>query len=161
MAAYKIGRWGEVKRLSTEIGTEIKRLDALYASSLLNSAGSKDPWRALQTPLGRKRPPTCHNFYINRPNSSFVCESAGHNLRLPTPAKGMSCYHPFSTMEVENALRTTKPGKSCGPDGVHPLVLKECAPFIAEPLTRLFNMVMVQGKLPDDWRIVRITPVPK
>ena len=160
-AAYKSGRWEEVKRLSTEIRTEIRRLDALYASSLLNSAGSKDLWRVLQTLLGRKRTPNYCNLDLNKLNSSFVCKSTGQSLWLPTPAKVMSCYHPFSTLEVENILRTSKPGKSCGPGDVDPLVLKECAAIIAKPLTRLFNMLLVQGKLPDDWRIIRITPVPK
>ena len=141
--AYKIGRWEEVKRLSAEIVTEIRRLDALNASSLVSSTGFRVLWGALQTVLGSKRPPALHNLDLNKLNSPFICESPRHNPCLPTTARVISCYHPFSAVEVENTLRTTKPGKSCDPDGVHPPVLKEYAPFIAKPLTRLFNMVMV------------------
>ena len=52
-----------------------------------------------------------------------------------------------------------KIGKSPGPDGIHPRVLKELTAVISLPLTILFNASLDLGKLPDKWRTANITAI--
>ena len=49
--------------------------------------------------------------------------------------------------------------KSCGPDKIHPHVLKETATSISLPLSVLFNESLRVGETPDDWRKANITPI--
>ena len=48
--------------------------------------------------------------------------------------------------------------KSPGPDNLHPLVLKNLAEFVAEPLCKIFNMSLQEGKIPRDWKQAIISP---
>ena len=49
--------------------------------------------------------------------------------------------------------------KSCGPDEVPARLLREGAPWLADPITRLYNLSLHQGCLPRDWTSAHITPV--
>ena len=40
--------------------------------------------------------------------------------------------------------------QSAGPDGIHGMVLKSCAPSLAKPLTIMFSISFVTGIIPDD-----------
>ena len=55
-----------------------------------------------------------------------------------------------------SALKTSS---SPGPDGVHPMVLKECARVLCEPLHLLFMKSLSSGVVPEDWRRANITPI--
>ena len=46
-----------------------------------------------------------------------------------------------------------------GPDGVHPIMLKECAPSLAKPLSIIFQKSLASGHLPKDWKRANITPI--
>ena len=50
--------------------------------------------------------------------------------------------------DVEALLSSTNPNKSPGPDGIHPLILKELAGTIAPALTRVFTVSLETGCLP-------------
>ena len=67
----------------------------------------------------------------------------------------------ISLNEVKEFLHTLNTNKSPGPDGIHPLVLKELADVIAMPLTVLFNMSIQCGKLPSEWKTAVIKPMYK
>lgn len=65
----------------------------------------------------------------------------------------------FEAEEVLKKLNALKIGKSPGPDGNHPRVLKEIAQAINEPLSILYNMTMSQGNIPHEWKRAHITPI--
>ena len=65
------------------------------------------------------------------------------------------------TRGVEKLLEGLKPGKSCGPDGLHPRILKELSRELAEPLANLFQQSLDQGYLPSDWKSANICPLYK
>jgi len=60
---------------------------------------------------------------------------------------------------VQKLLEKLKPDKSQGPDDVHPMVLKECAANVSEPLSMIFNNSLKTGKVPEDWKKANITPI--
>ena len=49
--------------------------------------------------------------------------------------------------------------KACGPDQIPGHLLKERAPWIAEPLSMLFNLSLRLGSLPQDWTSANVVPV--
>ncbi len=63
--------------------------------------------------------------------------------------------------EVQKGLSRLKTCKSPGPDGLHPLVLKELSDTIAHPLMRLFQASLDEGILPRDWRLAHVSPIYK
>ena len=67
----------------------------------------------------------------------------------------------FHELDVLLLLREINPNKAAGPDGLHGMVLKNCAASLAKPLTAIFNISFVTGIIPDDWRLASIVPIHK
>nr|CAH8840869.1 unnamed protein product [Trichobilharzia regenti] len=61
--------------------------------------------------------------------------------------------------KVLKLLSKLKPGKSPGPDGLHPKLLLSLADIIYIPLTEIFQMSLTQAKLPRDWKDAIISPI--
>ena len=62
---------------------------------------------------------------------------------------------------VLKALKKLKPGKSPGPDGLHPRILKEAGDEIAPALTIIYKASMMNGTLPDEWLCANVSPIYK
>ena len=60
---------------------------------------------------------------------------------------------------IRKKLRTLNPGKSPGPDLVHPRVLKELAEALAPPLHIIFKTLMDTGIVPAIWREANVTAI--
>ena len=117
--------------------------DIHFANRILKTAGDKA--KAL------------NNFFT----SVFTIETTGANPALPPRSLiEISCIR-FKPDNVCNLLRKIDPSKSPGPDGIPGLLLKEGAPQIAEPLSKLFNPSLATGQLPSDWTRANITPIHK
>ena len=56
---------------------------------------------------------------------------------------------------------TLDTSKSTGCDGVSATMLKQTACSIALPLSKLINLSLSTGQVPHEWKIARITPIPK
>jgi hypothetical protein len=63
--------------------------------------------------------------------------------------------------EVHKRLIALNPNKSCGPDGFHPILLKELATVLAGPLTSFFRKTLNEGILPANWKEAQATPLSK
>jgi len=51
--------------------------------------------------------------------------------------------------------------KSVVPDGISNKILKEMAYYLAAPLAGIINSSLRYSIIPDQWKISRITPIPK
>ena len=60
---------------------------------------------------------------------------------------------------VQQELMSINVKKGVGPDGIHPLVLRNCAHQLAAPLTELFNKSLSIGQFPDQWKRSSVSPV--
>ena len=60
---------------------------------------------------------------------------------------------------VIEKLNKLNPNKSSGPDGWHPVLLKNIADCIALPLSIVFQKSLNEGKLPSDWLKACITAI--
>ena len=67
----------------------------------------------------------------------------------------------FHELDVLLLLKDINPSKAAGPDGIHGMVLKNCAPSLAKPLTIMFNISFVTGIIPDDWKLASVVPIHK
>ena len=63
--------------------------------------------------------------------------------------------------EVEQFLRDLEVSKASGPDKISSRMLKETAPSIASSITKLFNLSIRMGKIPDQWKESTVVPIPK
>ena len=68
---------------------------------------------------------------------------------------------PITQAEVRTLLSSLDSSKSPGPDGIHPRLLKEVYQEISYPLTKLFNMSLTEGKVPEPWKIAQISAIHK
>ena len=66
-----------------------------------------------------------------------------------------------SVFSVFNALKRLKIGKSCGDDLLSNRLLRELADVFAEPICALINSSIRQGIVPVQWKVARISLIPK
>ena len=64
----------------------------------------------------------------------------------------------FTENDVREKLNRLKEDKDCGPDGIHPKLLKECAEIIAKPLYLIFSKSLESRVVPTDWKLANISP---
>jgi len=65
----------------------------------------------------------------------------------------------FALSVVMKKLQQLNPDKSPDPDAIHPLLLKECATVLAEPLSMIFQQSFEARTLPADWKTANIVPI--
>ena len=63
--------------------------------------------------------------------------------------------------EVYDMLRTLDVSKSNGHDDISARMLKETALSMTSIVTQLFNISIKLGELPDEWKVARVSPIPK
>ena len=90
--------------------------------------------------------------------SVFVSGSPGN------PSAHQRCEEQMEPMQVSyNAvfhfLSDLDPNSAAGPDGIHPQLLKACAPVIAYPLFIIFMRSLFSGDLPVVWKHCRYAPI--
>ena len=61
--------------------------------------------------------------------------------------------------KVKTKLEKLNQYKSCGPDKIHPHVLKETAASCSIPLSIIFRESLRVGETPDDWKKANVTPI--
>ena len=62
---------------------------------------------------------------------------------------------------VLQALLRINVHKSCGPDKLHPGLLKEFGELIASPVAALFRYSLKHKIVPDEWKQAFVTPIYK
>ena len=89
----------------------------------------------------------CLNKYFA---SVFTTENVT-NIPAVTTTYPSMCDIEVSVTGVQKLLAGLDTNKSMGPDGLSPIILKECASEISPMLTFIFNQSLKSGILPDDW----------
>ena len=63
--------------------------------------------------------------------------------------------------QVEQLLQGLEASKACGLDKISAQMLKHTASSIAPSVTKLFDLSIRMGKIPDKWKKSMIAPIPK
>ena len=58
-------------------------------------------------------------------------------------------------------IRSLRDHCSTGPDNIPTSILKLVSDIIASPLTHIINTSIPQGNFQDQWKIAKVTPIPK
>ena len=67
----------------------------------------------------------------------------------------------ISEQDVRNKLNSLKLGKSPGPDDIHAKMLYELQNELVTPLTNIFNLSIMTGIVPQDWKDAIVSPLHK
>ncbi len=102
------------------------------------------------------------NIFVNKFASNSNVDSVG--MPPPLPADLSEPRMPpffLSVGDVQRALALLDPRKAYGPDGVPPIVLRECSRELAPVLARLFCLILQTSIFPSLWKVAVVQPVPK
>jgi hypothetical protein len=66
----------------------------------------------------------------------------------------------FGEAEVSYVLRSLDSSRATGPDGI-PAILRETADVITPSLCKLFNISVISGTIPEEWKLANIVPANK
>ena len=91
--------------------------------------------------------------------SVFNIKTEEPSERLPLRTENKLLNIVINNDKVLDILKKLKPGKSQGPDGLHPKVLREIGPSIAPALTTIFRASIEEGTLPEDWLLANVSPI--
>ena len=80
--------------------------------------------------------------------------------RLRTEVVDVEVCQGFTTDEVKAALRNINPTKAAGPDKIHPR-MHHLGLVSISLLTSIFNKSLAETKVPQEWRVADIRPIPK
>lgn len=67
----------------------------------------------------------------------------------------------ITTRSVRRALSDLDTSKPPGPDGIPPILFRNCAPELAPVISKLFRLSLSSGTFPSTWKSSHILPIPK
>ena len=97
-------------------------------------------------------------------SQAFSSVYTSHDLLAPAPFQKCAETMPdldIHVQQVETMLLDLDPFTAVGPDGIHPRVLKSCAPVLSYPLTIIYRRSLSERKLPAHWKKSVIIPIHK
>ena len=93
--------------------------------------------------------------------SNSTLDDSGLIPPSPPPSVYIMPSIKISFNDVFYALSGLDSRKAYGPDGVPPIVLKNCASVLAPCLVKLFHLCLSTSTFPSCWKFAHIQPVPK
>lgn len=177
-------RWRHQRNLVTSINRRLKNENVkIKVSKLLET--KSDPFKyhsTLKNITGFKRsnvmPPLIVNDHILSGDAekasvlnSYFCEQTDitvtqrniEHLRWYTSGHPVTPhvleFEEISSREVLKAINNLDSSKACGPDKLPAKMLKMTAAFIAEPLSKILNKSIIEGRYPSLWKKATVKPV--
>ena len=88
-------------------------------------------------------------------------DDSGHVPPTPPPSDSFIPKIKILRNDVLHTLSGLNTRKAYGPDGIPPIVLKNCASVLAPCLAKLFRLCLSTSTFPSCWKYAYIQPVPK
>ena len=122
--------------------------------------------QAVQTPNGRLTDRQSIVDEFNRHFSSWSGISGSDNVNAEhhftmLPVNSRFKFERVEEEEILELLGCLDLNKATGLDGISCRMLKTFAPAICRSLTSLFNYSLEMGQVASEWKLARVTPVPK
>ena len=96
---------------------------------------------------------------LNEKQSNFVI-SHGKKLKSnPIRKTSKFNFRLKNKIWVENQLRLLKRSRATGPDNLLPGMLKNCSNELSGPLCYLINLTMINGTIPNEWKLAKVIPI--
>jgi len=71
------------------------------------------------------------------------------------------CLTPFTIDKLNVSIKNTKNNSAPGHTNIHYLTIKNLGPNSRTLLLQIFNLILITGEIPTDWKEGRIYPIPK
>ena len=101
------------------------------------------------------------NILLQQFSSVFTREPDGDAPTLPRRTDAILETILVTAGMVEEEIKVMNVNKSCGPDEIHPKMLKELVGFISLPIAILLNRTMKEGVIPEDWKRAFVSAIYK
>ena len=177
--ARKHGRpvdYDNYKRLRNEVVNALRTNKAKFFSNLNPKSGKKF-WSALRHLKGVEStiPTLVSNnlkFETGEEKAQILNKFFSKNFSNSLPPLNPACYQTSESSTCPDDLLCTEEevygliagidtANSNGPDGISGKMLKATAMSITPAITRLFNISIKTGQLPQNWKLARVNPIPK
>ena len=173
-------RWKVQRNLVTSMNRKLKNRHITHQVSRLleHKQNPKKYHQILKRMLGRGHVPLIPSLVdvnnklienntdkANLINDFFASQSEEilpeNDISLRLPDKEIPSIEGFSITEDEvfSQLKALKVNKAIGPDIIPNKILKLVAIFLEEPLTKIFNKSLAEGKYPSPWKHFNVIPV--
>ena len=181
--------WQKYRSIRNKVTSEIRRAKREYiTSSIINCNGkSGDVWKSLKFVLPNKceteriMQVEIENKEINDKEEIAECfnthftnvgKTIQENIESNTQVQNDDClqntdnqnnlhFKSVDETDVLNHLNNLATDKACGLDNLPAVFLKSIAEHISKPLTHIYNLSILQNKVPSTWKQSRITPIYK
>ena len=143
-----------------------KRFWSLFKSvSSSSSVPSKITWKRDDGTVTATNPEETANLLNNYFYSMFNQPLSQEDYDAHPVPNTTSC-NPLGDItvspdDVRRILLSLDDNKATGPDRIPATLLKCCAPYISSSLSDLFNKSLSSGKIPAEWKVSNIIPIPK
>jgi hypothetical protein len=152
---------GRVKYLNIEIKNEINRINSIFVGEIFSSNKPGDIWKGIKRLTGDFKNCRIPIVNVDEMNSGFVFQTERNNSVFESNIESTSNFTPVSVPTISRLLSNLKPKCSSGPDCLPPFLLKHCCMNLAPVICDIVNQSLSSGILPESWRNVKITPIPK
>jgi exonuclease III len=91
--------------------------------------------------------------------SVFCREDMNNFPSLQAPDQELLAEIAIEEKDIIEEIQNTKKGKSAGPDGIHPCVIRELCKEVSRPLLLIFRKSLEEGQLPTKWKDAIVVPI--
>ena len=99
-----------------------------------------------------------HCYFHKLLNEGCSGEPFAHMVKEDTDVANLQYFRRFRMSEINEALRRIKTGKALGPDGIPSEVWVSLGDSGADWLTKFFNKILQEKRMPDEWRKSIVVP---
>jgi len=164
--------WKDYRDVRNLIKTEIKQKKTKFYKTILTSRKNKEIWKIIHRILHPskktlKADPKKLNVFFNETSERLVGKNKRSDQEIIHYINNLrDCENSFALNEIiyEETLKCIKSLRndcSTGHDNIPVNFIKPIAEYIASPLTFIINNYIKESKFPSEWKIARISPIPK
>ena len=173
------GDWEKYRFLRNKVTRMVRVAKMNYFKMLTTSGNLRKTWKEVNGLMKRKASSeisevvtsdgtrlTCAQLIVNEFNTYFsswtgsCLDSQIMNEGRPL-GRDVFKFRRIEEDDVFVLLRGINVAKAVGVDGISGKLLKLAAPSIMTSLTSLFNYSLNLGRVPQEWKRARVTPIPK
>ena len=174
-AAHKNNNKTEEKKIQKEIKTHIEEAKIQYKDKMLTkmSSNMKQAWQAIKAMSNQTKPSSSNFDFMDAADQRKLADELNQFYTRfndpelaavppdPEPPDKAPDGSEITVEEVRAQLRQCQPEKAAGPDGILTKILKSCYFELAPIFCKVFNLCLLEGKIPNLWKLSAISPLPK
>src|SRR5664279_2190384 len=163
----RLGRCEEAAAFAVKIGAAIKNFNSAELSRVDVLSNPRDMWSKVRQLTGRSKTSTTASqnsgITADRLNDHYAAISSDSSYTPPcikATAINWDQANHITECRLFDILDTLRP-TSIGLDNIPAWFLKISAPFLAAPLSDMFNLSLASSIVPRQWKAASILPIPK